>query len=358
LTEKSRRQSATHEPPAGSDTDADRLSAWRAKVGDFGLATLRTDDSGAQLTRLTMTGCRLGTPAWMAPEQVDQSYGKVSEATDVYAMGLILERMLTGRVSQAASSDAESFRRILLEEPTPPNHMVPGLSADLAAVCVTCLQKKPKDRYASAAHLADDLRRFLDGKPTHARPLTPFARVWRSAAASPVASLLAITLALMVAVAPWAISRQPNVLPPETLPSPPTLSAERSEAAAELLSSFNAWRNGDAQRAATLFETATSISPPLATTVAARWFERRIHGEDAILFQTAAVAGADGTVALLPLAITGADDETPPPTGALPNSGAPPPGTSSPYCLNTPNGSVMRPFLPMEGRLPPLEKMG
>ena len=144
-----------------------------------------------------------------------------------------------------------------------------------------------------------------------------------------MASLLAITLALMVAVAAWAISRQPNVLPPETLPSPPTLSAERSEAAAELLSSFNAWRNGDAQRAATLFETATSLSPPLATTVAARWFERRIHGEDAILFQTAAesplyslatttdgslaaVAGADGTVALLPLAITSADDETPP----------------------------------------------
>ncbi len=77
---------------------------------------------------------RLGTPAWMAPEQIDPSFGAVSEATDVHGLGRILERLLTGKPAHHGESDVESFRRILLADPLPDDEVVLGTSPDLAAV--------------------------------------------------------------------------------------------------------------------------------------------------------------------------------------------------------------------------------
>jgi len=73
------------------------ITGMTLKLGDFGLGKLFHDHADEEFTQLTRTGSRLGTPAWMAPEQIDRSFGEVGPATDIHALGLLLDRLLTGR---------------------------------------------------------------------------------------------------------------------------------------------------------------------------------------------------------------------------------------------------------------------
>jgi predicted Ser/Thr protein kinase len=145
-----------------------------AKIVDFGLA--KQLQSGAAQTR---TGEILGTPAYMAPEQ---AAGKkdVGPAVDVYALGAILYELLTGRPPFQAATPLDTLLLVLEQEPTPVRQLNPKAPRNLETICLKCLRKEPGQRYRSAAELADDLRRFLDGEPIQARPpgLLERANLW------------------------------------------------------------------------------------------------------------------------------------------------------------------------------------
>jgi WD40 repeat protein len=135
------------------------------KVADFGLAK-RLGEAGQ-----THSGAVLGTPSYMAPEQADGQSKEVGPAADVYALGAILYDCLTGRPPFKAASALDTLLQVVNEEPVPPRRLQPKLPLDLETVCLKCLRKEPAARYASAAELAEDLRRFQAGEPVKARPV-------------------------------------------------------------------------------------------------------------------------------------------------------------------------------------------
>jgi serine/threonine-protein kinase len=143
----------------------------QAKVADFGLAKQVQRDDGR-----TRTGAILGTPSYMAPEQAAGRVKEVGPAADVYALGAILYALLTGRPPFQAPTTLETLEQVLHSEPVPVRLLAPRVPRALETVCLKCLQKEPRQRYASAADLADDLRRFLDGEPVRARPPGPVQR--------------------------------------------------------------------------------------------------------------------------------------------------------------------------------------
>jgi serine/threonine protein kinase len=151
-------------------------SSFIPKLTDFGLAKLLEDDVGH-----TRTGAILGTPSYMAPEQAAGRTREATTAIDVYALGAILYECLTGRPPFKAATLLETLEQVRLQEPIPPRRLEPRVPRDLEQICLKCLAKEPKRRYASAADLAEDVRRFLDGEPVHARPPGLAERALRTA---------------------------------------------------------------------------------------------------------------------------------------------------------------------------------
>jgi tRNA A-37 threonylcarbamoyl transferase component Bud32 len=162
------------------------------KVCDFGIARLLHGSD-----QWTRTGVLVGTAEYMAPEQAEGS--AVGPAADVYALGGILYALLTGRPPFQASTVYEALQRLQNEEPAPPSRLVPKVPRDLETICLKCLEKEPRRRFASALDLAEDLRRFRAGEPTAARPVGALERVWKWARRRPaVAALLAVVAVLAV----------------------------------------------------------------------------------------------------------------------------------------------------------------
>ena len=143
------------------------------KVTDFGLAKRTEADSN-----LTGTGQILGTPAYMPPEQASGNTD-VEPLADVYSIGAILYCLLTGRPPFQASSTMDTLLQVLKAEPLPPSRLNPSVPIDLETITLKCLSKEPNKRYASAKTLADELERFLEGRPILARPVGQWERVWR-----------------------------------------------------------------------------------------------------------------------------------------------------------------------------------
>jgi tRNA A-37 threonylcarbamoyl transferase component Bud32 len=144
------------------------------KVADFGLAKSLDRDAGQ-----TRSGAVLGTPSYMAPEQAAGRARDVGPAADVYALGAILYEMLTGRPPFRGASAAETLEMVRRQPPVPPRRLGLKVPRDLETVCLKCLEKEPRQRYASAAELADDLRRFLNTEPIRARRVGATGRAWR-----------------------------------------------------------------------------------------------------------------------------------------------------------------------------------
>ena len=167
------------------------------KIADFGIARRLEGTLGP-----TQTGAPLGTPSYMSPEQAGGKARAIGPATDVYALGAILYELLTGRPPYRGETAAETALQVLYQEPAPPSQLNAKVPRDLETICLKCLHKEPARRYASAAALADDRRRFGEGRPILARPTGWGERLWRwgrrnPATAAPVAAaLVLVALAL------------------------------------------------------------------------------------------------------------------------------------------------------------------
>jgi serine/threonine-protein kinase len=145
--------------------DAAPLATYVPKITDFGLAKVLDAEHGH-----THTGDILGTPSYMAPEQAAGRSREVGPATDVWALGAILYECLTGRPPFKGQTRSETVQQVQTCEPAAPTRLHRGLSRDLEAVCLKCLEKERGRRYRSAEALADDLGRWLRGEATAVRP--------------------------------------------------------------------------------------------------------------------------------------------------------------------------------------------
>jgi eukaryotic-like serine/threonine-protein kinase len=188
----------------------------RPYITDFGLAKRLASDS-----HLTLSGEHVGTPAYMAPEQIfsyrrprpgeaSRNAGEagqnperrsVTTAADVYGLGAILYFLLTGRPPFRSDTPLETLDQVRTQEPISPCSVNPAIDRDLETVCLTCLEKEPENRYHSAEALAEDLERWLEGKPIEARPVGWVERFWRWCRRNPrVAGLVtAVTLGSFLA---------------------------------------------------------------------------------------------------------------------------------------------------------------
>ncbi len=181
----------------------------RPKISDFGLAK-RVDGVGC----LTQTGAIMGTPSYMAPEQASDGGKGVGVPADIYALGAVLYELLTGRPPFKAPTSIETVVQVKSDEPVPPRRLLPKVPRDLETVCLKCLQKEPARRYATATALAEDLKRFLNGEPIRAQPVSwwekgaKWARRRPAVAALSAAVVATILLAFSVVVWQWRDARR------------------------------------------------------------------------------------------------------------------------------------------------------
>src|SRR5262249_37608284 len=139
----------------------------------------------------------IGTPNYMAPEQADGAPDGVGPTTDVYSLGAVLYEALTGEPPYGAGSPMETLMRVRLGKLVPPRYYAPHVPPDLGTICLKCLRKDRQDRYASAAALADDLDRYLAGRPVLARPVGRAEQAWKWGRRHPtVATLVGMLAAL------------------------------------------------------------------------------------------------------------------------------------------------------------------
>ncbi len=146
----------------------------RVVLTDFGLAR-----GGVFHSRLTASQTLLGTPAYMAPEQVEGRHDKIDARTDVYALGVMLYEILTGTAPFASDTPAKLFSMILHSDPRRPRRLCPTLEAELESICLKAMDKDRRRRYSDGKAFAEDLARFQRGEPVQARPPSWFYRMRR-----------------------------------------------------------------------------------------------------------------------------------------------------------------------------------
>ena len=167
------------------------LASLAPKITDFGLAKcVGGDGERPELRELTMTGDLLGTPNYMAPEQARVRRQRMGTSVDVYSLGAILYELLTGRPPFTGETPLNVVLQVLHNEPVSVTSLRPDVPRDLETICLKCLRKEPRQRYASALDLADDLQRFLRDEPVRARPVGPVEKLARLVRRHPAPTLL------------------------------------------------------------------------------------------------------------------------------------------------------------------------
>ena len=167
-------------------------------VMDFGLAI------PAEGSDLTQMGMVLGTAAYMSPEQASGAKAAVDVRSDVYGLGVTLYQLLGGALPYSGTSQLDLLRLVLEGKPMPLGLLRPGLPRDLTVIVHQCLARDPEKRYQSARALSEDLGRFLEGRPIHARPPSLAYRLGKWYVRQRVAALTATaSLAILLALGGW-----------------------------------------------------------------------------------------------------------------------------------------------------------
>jgi serine/threonine protein kinase len=168
-------------------------------ITDFGLARL-LDEPG-----LTLSTELVGTPAYMAREQIT---GKqpIDRRTDVYALGVTLYELLTLERPFQGETYEQTINQILNREPRPPRKLDPRIPADLETICLRALEKEPQRRFATAADMARDLRRYAEGFPIASRPIGPVGKAVRWVRRHPWRASATAAAALLVIIIPLTLS--------------------------------------------------------------------------------------------------------------------------------------------------------
>lgn len=177
------------DPAPGAPADA----TPRVAITDFGLA--RETGTGS----MTESGAIVGTPMYMAPEQVLGGSALANTLGDVYSLGATLYSLVTGQPPFDGPTAQSVLKAVLEQDPRPPGRLRKDLPAPVDAIVQKAMERDPARRYGSAQELAEDLERFLRGERVHARLPSPLARAVRFAVRRPVQSLLA-GLVLMLSV--------------------------------------------------------------------------------------------------------------------------------------------------------------
>jgi eukaryotic-like serine/threonine-protein kinase len=166
-------------------------------ITDFGLAR-RLDD-----VTLTNPGQLLGTPRYMSPEQAEAAVKPLDHRTDLYSLGATLYELLTRRPAFDGQTPQEVVTQIISRDPISPRKLDPKVPRDLETIILKAMAKRPVDRYATAADLGDDLRRFLNNEPIRARRISLVGRTWRWCKRNPVVAGLisAVVTILLTATA-------------------------------------------------------------------------------------------------------------------------------------------------------------
>jgi predicted Ser/Thr protein kinase len=179
-------------------------AAGRPHVTDFGLAKRL-----AEQVELTQSGAILGTPAYMSPEQAAGRRGTITTAADVYGLGAVLYSLLTGKAPFGGNSLVETLDAVRVAAPAPPTRLNAKVPRDLQTICLKCLEKDPRRRYATAQGLADDLRAWLENRPIAARPAgvlergALFARRRPALAAAYLLAAAVVSLAAFGGTSAW-----------------------------------------------------------------------------------------------------------------------------------------------------------
>jgi serine/threonine protein kinase len=167
----------------------------RLHLTDFGLARL-TDEP-----HLTISGEVMGTPAYLSPEQLRGDSDDVDFRTDIYSLGVTLYEVLTRSKPFAGRTRAQIISGICTQDPLPPRRVAPATPIDLETICLRAMDKQPTCRHASAAELAEDLRRFASGRPILSRRATAVEKAikWMRRNKARTAALAATTAVVLLA---------------------------------------------------------------------------------------------------------------------------------------------------------------
>src|SRR5882724_11260030 len=163
-------------------------------ITDFGLAKRVKHDSD-----LTVSGQILGTPNFMSPEQAAGKRGGAGPQSDVYSLGAMLYFLLTGKPPHAGETVHETVAKVISSEPATPRSLNRNVPRDLETICLKCLEKEPRRRYATAREFADEIGRFLHSLPILARPASRVEKASRWCRRNPVVATLAFSLAISLA---------------------------------------------------------------------------------------------------------------------------------------------------------------
>jgi hypothetical protein len=250
------------------------------KIADFGLAK-RLDASAAQ----TGSGALLGTPQYMAPEQAGGR--DAGPSADIYALGAVLYECLTGRPPFQAATPLEALEQVRFLDPPLPSRLRPRLPRDLETVCLKCLEKEPRRRYASSAALADDLDRFLRGEPIEARPIGRGERIAKWIKRRPYQAALAVLgAAAMVGAFIGLIVHNSRL----------AVEIQRANESAEIARKQKALADGNYREArAAIGEMLNEIDSPAFADLPRRTELTRALREKALLFYEKVIAAADSS---------------------------------------------------------------